>query len=797
MAEYDGEIRIKASLETNDFNNQAKELIDKFDKQNILLDKQRAKVKNLQEQYDNLINHVTKTTEENAIARSLKKAQEELKNLEHAYMTASFSLEADKSLGKATSKSVLEDINKYNRVLSTVTQLKARMQEIRMDPGSTESAKKLAGELKLAELEASKLERNIDATKLSLTQLHKASKFSFFDSANSQFDNIKKSLKSLGEGALGVFSRIGASVSSFGQRILKLAGSAFVFNLISSGFRELSHGIGKLVSQDSILTSYLSRVRFNLLTAFAPIYQYVLPSLRALFQMLEIVTSKIAVFMSTLFGKALPQSQAMAREIIDSVGQSSKALSKQATNLGKVGKSAKKSADALASFDKIEVLVLKHAKKNKPEAMGGDSGIGIQSLGLASSRVDTIGINMLTQALNRLKEPLKDLNFGRASESLGLLRDTLASYTRGAGEVLLWLYDNVFAKFITWSVNELIPRFLDLLRASLEALKPIIVQTRDDLKWLWDEFLSKIAEWTGNKINAGLEFLTDRIKSLGSRISENKILLEFLSAFLIGITAGAMIVGLGSLSTSIGALIPKVVGLTVAMLANPWTWAVAGIGAVISSIILITKHWDEMQKYFGLAWEFFKLAIDGMKEYLQGLVDVIENIIGLVTNIINGNWYDAWENAVGIVRGAIREISGLIKGIFGIFNGIKSSIFGAGSFIKDVITGGFGYRSISSPIYNSISPNRSIPAFASGAVLEGGNPMLAYLNDQPKGQTNIETPLNTMVDAFNRSLNQRNNGNVVIEASGDVGKLISFLHFKLRQEDSRVGSSMVKGDVWI
>lgn len=45
-----------------------------------------------------------------------------------------------------------------------------------------------------------------------------------------------------------------------------------------------------------------------------------------------------------------------------------------------------------------------------------------------------------------------------------------------------------------------------------------------------------------------------------------------------------------------------------------------------------------------------------------------------------------------------------------------------------------------------------IPQLANGAVIPGGNPFLAMLGDQPSGQVNIETPLDTMVDAFKTAL---------------------------------------------
>ncbi len=90
------------------------------------------------------------------------------------------------------------------------------------------------------------------------------------------------------------------------------------------------------------------------------------------------------------------------------------------------------------------------------------------------------------------------------------------------------------------------------------------------------------------------------------------------------------------------------------------------------------------------------------------------------------------------------------------------------------------------------------PRLAQGAVLKGGNPMIAYLNDQPKGQVNIETPLNTMVDAFRKAMNDRNgvSPNITIEAQGELGSIVKMLNLKLKQENARVGTSLVSGDVW-
>lgn len=45
-----------------------------------------------------------------------------------------------------------------------------------------------------------------------------------------------------------------------------------------------------------------------------------------------------------------------------------------------------------------------------------------------------------------------------------------------------------------------------------------------------------------------------------------------------------------------------------------------------------------------------------------------------------------------------------------------------------------------------------LPMLADGAVIRGGNPFMAVLGDQPRGVTNIETPIPTMIKAFKQAM---------------------------------------------
>lgn len=77
---------------------------------------------------------------------------------------------------------------------------------------------------------------------------------------------------------------------------------------------------------------------------------------------------------------------------------------------------------------------------------------------------------------------------------------------------------------------------------------------------------------------------------------------------------------------------------------------------------------------------------------------------------------------------------------------------------------------------------KNIPFLASGAVIPGGSPFMAMLGDQPKGQTNIEAPLETLVEAFKQA-NQ--NSNMTLTIDGNMADFVRAMNPVLKQENRR------------
>ncbi|MCI8332858.1 MAG: hypothetical protein HFE78_08555 [Clostridiales bacterium] len=81
-------------------------------------------------------------------------------------------------------------------------------------------------------------------------------------------------------------------------------------------------------------------------------------------------------------------------------------------------------------------------------------------------------------------------------------------------------------------------------------------------------------------------------------------------------------------------------------------------------------------------------------------------------------------------------------------------------------------------------PEYKVPKHATGVVLPGGAPYLAWINDQPAGQTNIEAPLDTIKQALMEVMASQNQ-NFTIEATGSMSQLIRMLRLEIKKEDRR------------
>lgn len=828
----DGSVIIDTQLNDDTIDKDLQKLILKLANMNLKIEKQTRDVQGLQKAYDDLIAGTRKGADETGLEKSLARTQARINMML-----------SDKSGIGIISKSINEAIQKnatinpnlgdteIGKEFINLTQkaeaLKQKLSEIKINPAASTEAQDLLfkintmnNNIKIMQTDAEQASEKInnmgkstagienfdnkvkevknDLDQLSQTEglqkvvsqtqsvgtgLKQATSLTYrFKNA---FSSIAGVANTVGSRISQAFSQIKNSTNSgtsaveqFGNRIMRLAGTAMIFNLFRRGFLNLRHAIGNLIHHDDMLAQSLNNIKANLLTAFAPIWYACLPAIQALGKALSWLSALIASVVSALFGKTITQSQKMAQGIY----ASSQATKKLKTNLGKAKKEAKDTNKVLASFDKINVL----SDKKPKNALG---------------KLDKKNLDNTQGDLNSPGGGLKPLEVP------------------------------VLFKFQEEN-KDLIDKITQIFQNMARIVKPIIKGIVDDVKWLWDQvFKGKEDSW--------LDWLNNSLKGIADFIEDHPLMKDFL----VSLAEGFLILG--------AALLVFKIASTIFSAINPWFLLIAG---AIGLVILAIKHWGEISEWFKnvmkdmgidveevwdnivktfekvgeavmILWNlmkpfvkwmwdgfindlmewgtnlggFLKGIFEGISQWFNAMLLVIQGALDIFIGLFTGDWDRMWNGMMEVVDGFIRNFKATVNIIStiaeSIVNGIIWMVNGAIKTINALNFGGSLLPGI--PKIPEI-PRARIPRLEQGAVLKGGNPFLAWVNDQPKGQTNVETPLSTMVDAFRVAMKDMGNNQqpINIQATGNVSEMIRFLNFEIKREQGLQGTNFVTGDSW-
>lgn len=187
--------------------------------------------------------------------------------------------------------------------------------------------------------------------------------------ATSRIRNFGNSSSSSMNKASSSARRTSGALGGIAQQLKYLPSQLIVFGLLYQGLTQLATGMMTAFKTNAQFASSLNQIKVNLLTAFYPIYNFVLPAVNALMSSLSKATSWLAQFTSALTG----MSYSKARQGAQGLYEQSKALNDTAAASSKASASVKKANEEIRKQNAAQAKSVREtnrqiAKSNKQGA---------------------------------------------------------------------------------------------------------------------------------------------------------------------------------------------------------------------------------------------------------------------------------------------------------------------------------------------------------------------------------------------------------------------------------------------
>lgn len=177
------------------------------------------------------------------------------------------------------------------------------------------------------------------------------------------------------------------------------------------------------------------------------------------------------------------------------------------------------------------------------------------------------------------------------------------------------------------------------------------------------------------------------LPAINGIVSAMNPFIQFITDYAAPIAAFAAAIGILTLAYNAQAIATALVNSavwanTAALLANPVTWIILGIAALIAIIVLLATHWDEVTKWISEAWsntmKWFSDTFAALGQWWNDLWTGIGKWFsdiwnGMVTWIVGavGAWVKWWNGVWGGVGKFFGDLwNGLIKGIGDFWTGV-------------------------------------------------------------------------------------------------------------------------------
>ena len=515
----------------------------------------------------------------------------------------------------------------------------------------------------------------------------------------------------------------------FTKRIAGLAKRVFIFTMITKALRTMRKMLLSPIGADKPMSTSLAQIRGNLISAFAPIYNYILPAVRTLLAWLAKLTAVVSVFINSLFGKTASQADASA-----------KALYNQASATEAAGDAAEKAKKQLSGLDEMN-----RWESNDSSGGGGGGSSGIAPKFDLSDQVDTGKIGKIAAVVRKLSPYVAAVAAGFAAWKIG--KKFLGNLSKAKQLAL------AVAGAVLMAIN-----VVDMLKNGInfDNLTGYIIGAAAAVTGLGLAF--GVLGGAITAIVAGLVLLGVAIRDVIKNGFNNKN--------LTAITVALLTIG-GAIAIITGAWIPLLIAAIAAVvvwIVAKWTSIKDWISKTISSIdAAFEQHLANVEAGVAAAVDWVIEKWTAVKDWFRGLWekvssgavaawDGIKSAFKSVPEWFQSKFRDAWQKVKDVFSTGGRIWSGIKEGIENTFRTVVNAIIRGMNTIIAVPFNKINsmLNTIRNASFLGISPFQNlwgvnplpvpqIPMLARGAVIPANRQFLAVLGDQRNGN-NLEAP---------------------------------------------------------
>ena len=255
--------------------------------------------------------------------------------------------------------------------------------------------------------------------------------------------------------------------------------------------------VGDAAAYTRTFSGQVQQLKFNFtqMTAaigkvVAPIAQLFIPAINSAMQAVTNLFQSLQNVLKT-FGLDMP----------DVVSKTSSAVNNVSADIENTGASAVSAAKeinkAFAGVDEINVLKTSDSSTTGSNTSAGSSASTAVSVTPASDDAVSTAVSTTVNKIQKYIEPLQNINFDSLVTAFNNLKNAVMPLTSNIFDGLSWAYFNLLVPLAQWTIEDVIPAFLDIFAGAINVVNQAIEDVKPMFSWLWDNILEPIASWTG------------------------------------------------------------------------------------------------------------------------------------------------------------------------------------------------------------------------------------------------------------------------------------------------------------